>query len=46
MIRVVFDTSVMISALLWEGLPNELLGLVKLGGIRLHTSPKIIQQPK
>jgi putative PIN family toxin of toxin-antitoxin system len=42
MIRVVFDTSVMISALLWEGLPNKLLGLVKLGGIRLHTSFKIL----
>ncbi len=44
MIKVVLDTNVLISALLWEGLPNRLLTLIKQGKIGLHTSAEIVDE--
>ncbi|OIO33673.1 MAG: putative toxin-antitoxin system toxin component, PIN family [Candidatus Hydrogenedentes bacterium CG1_02_42_14] len=42
--KAVLDTNVLISGLLWEGLPNEILALVKQGKIALHSSPEIIDE--
>ena len=42
MIKAVFDTNILVSALLWEGLPNQLLSLVKEGKIEISLSIKMI----
>ena len=44
MIKVVLDTNVLISGLLWEGLPNNLLAMVKQGKLELCTSTEIIEE--
>ena len=44
MIKAVLDTNILISALLWEGLPNQLLILAKEGKIEISLSVKIIDE--
>ena len=42
--RLVLDTNVVVSALLWGGKPLELLALVERGEIRLYTSPPLLAE--
>ncbi|MFC1461843.1 putative toxin-antitoxin system toxin component, PIN family [Verrucomicrobiota bacterium] len=42
--KVVFDTNVVISGLLWQGLPNRLLRLVKHGELELCLSRSIVEE--
>ena len=42
--RVVADTSIMVSALLWSGPPNRLLRAAERGLITLYTSPILIDE--
>ena len=44
MIKVVLDTNVLVSGLLWEGIPNRLLILIKQGKVTLRLSPEIIEE--
>ena len=44
MIKVVLDTNVLVSGLLWEGLPNRILTLIKQGEVILHISPEIVEE--
>ncbi len=43
-IHVVLDTSVWISALLWTGLPNQLLKLIENGKIKAVISPVLVKE--
>lgn len=42
--RVVADTNVLVSALLWSGLPHRLLAIAEAGHLTLYTSPVLIQE--
>jgi uncharacterized protein len=42
--RVVLDTNVVVSALIWGGKPLTLLQLAADGTLVLHTSPELIQE--
>jgi putative PIN family toxin of toxin-antitoxin system len=42
--RLVIDTNVVVSALLWGGKPLDLLALAEQGEIRLYTSPPLIAE--
>ena len=42
--RVVLDTSVWISALLWTGLPNQILKLIENGKIKAIISPVLVKE--
>jgi len=44
MIRVVADTNVFISALMFKGLPGSFLDLGLLGGFMLVTSPALLDE--
>jgi predicted nucleic acid-binding protein len=44
MIRVVADTNVLISALMFGGVPGSFLGLVFLGSFLLVTSPTLFKE--
>jgi putative PIN family toxin of toxin-antitoxin system len=44
MIKVVFDTNVLISGLLWEGIPHDLLNMVKNRELKLYLSIDIIKE--
>jgi len=44
MVKVVLDTNVLISGLLWEGLPNRILTLIKQGEVTLCLSPEIVEE--
>lgn len=43
-VRVVPDTNVFISALLWTGIPHRLLRLAEEGELTLVTTPEIMQE--
>ena len=43
-IRVVPDTNVYISALLWTGIPHRLLGWAEAGELTLVTTPAIMEE--
>jgi hypothetical protein len=43
-VRVVPDTNVYISALLWTGIPHRLLGLAETGELTLVTTPAIMEE--
>jgi uncharacterized protein len=42
--RVVLDTNVIVSGFLWGGVPRELLSLGRIGGIRLLTSLRMLNE--
>ena len=42
--RVVLDTNVWVSALLWLGLPHKLLKLVAVGAIRVSMTPSLVEE--
>ena len=42
--RVVLDTSVWVSALLWTGLPHQLLKLIENGEIKAVISPVLVKE--
>ena len=42
--RVVFDTNVLVAALLWRGVPHQLLQRVRDGDVVLVTSPKLLEE--
>jgi len=42
--RLVLDTNVVVSALLWGGKPLELLAFAEQGDARLHASPPLIDE--
>ena len=42
--RVVLDTNVYISALLWTGIPHRLLRLAEVGDVTLVTTPAIMEE--
>lgn len=42
--RLVADTNVLVSALLWRGLPHRLLIAMEAGRITLYTSPPLIKE--
>ena len=44
MIKVALDTNVLVSGLLWEGIPNRLLTLIKQGKVTLHLSLEIVEE--
>jgi len=43
-VRVVPDTNVYVSALLWAGIPNRLLRLAEEGVLTLVTTPAIMEE--
>lgn len=43
-VRVVLDTSVWVSALLWTGLPHQLLKLIENGEIKAVISPVLVKE--
>ncbi|MSP38238.1 MAG: putative toxin-antitoxin system toxin component, PIN family [Deltaproteobacteria bacterium] len=43
-VRVVLDTNVYVSALLWTGIPHRLLRLAEEGDLALVTSPSILEE--
>jgi len=43
-VRAVFDTNVLVSALLWHGPPHALLEQVRNGSIALITSPALLSE--
>jgi len=43
-VRAVFDTNVLVSALLWHGPPHALLEQVRNGSIALITSPALLAE--
>jgi len=43
-VRVVFDTNVLVAALLWRGVPHQLLQRVRDGDVVLVTSPKLLEE--
>ena len=42
--KVVADTSVVVSALLWPGLPHRILIAAETGAITLYTSPALLDE--
>ena len=42
--RVVADTSVLVSALLWQGVPHRLLTAAEAGRVALYTSPTLLDE--
>jgi putative PIN family toxin of toxin-antitoxin system len=42
--RLVLDTNVVVSALLWEGVPNRLLRVSHSEGILLYTSTPLLKE--
>jgi uncharacterized protein len=42
--RLVLDTNVVVSALLWQGKPGRILALAAQGGIRLYTSRVLVEE--
>jgi len=42
--RLVFDTNVVVSALLWEGKPGQLLAKAESGEIQLYTSRILLDE--
>ena len=42
--RVVADTSTLVSALLWPGVPHRLLTAAEAGRVTLYTSPELIEE--
>ena len=42
--KVVFDTNVIVSGLLWQGLPHKLLKLVKQGKIQFCITPSLLKE--
>jgi len=42
--RLVLDTNVVVSALLWGGLPYQLLRLAAEGEVTLYTSPALVEE--
>ena len=42
--KVVFDTNVIVSGLLWQGLPNKLLKLVKQEKLQFCISPSLLKE--
>ena len=42
--KVALDTTVIISGLLWPGLPNKLLKLAKIGKLQLCTNPALLKE--
>ena len=43
-VRVVPDTNVYVSALLWTGIPHRLLSLAEEGKLTLMTTPAIMEE--
>jgi predicted nucleic acid-binding protein len=43
-VQAVFDTNVLVSALLWRGPPHALLEAVRNGSIALITSPALLAE--
>ena len=43
-VRVVADTNVYVSALLWTGIPHRLLRLAEEGALTLVTTPAIMEE--
>jgi len=43
-VRVVFDTNVLVAALLWRGVPHKLLQRVRDGDVVLVTSPALLEE--
>lgn len=44
--KIVIDTNVLISALLWHGKPNQILKLIEEGKYTLCTTPSLINELK
>ena len=42
--KAALDTNVIISGLLWPGLPNKLLKLAKIGKLQLCTNPALLKE--
>ncbi len=42
--RLVLDTNVVVSALLWGGLPHQLLQMANEGHVALYTSPALVAE--
>lgn len=42
--KVVLDTNVIISGILWPGLPNKVLKLAKIGKLQLCTNPTLLKE--
>ena len=42
--RVVADTSTLVSAFLWRGVPHRLLTAAEAGRVTLYTSPGLIEE--
>jgi uncharacterized protein len=43
-VRIVMDTNVYVSGLLWTGLPHDLLSVAETGHLTLVTTPAIIEE--
>ncbi|MFQ5865370.1 MAG: putative toxin-antitoxin system toxin component, PIN family, partial [bacterium] len=43
-VAVVMDTNVLVSALLWNGIPHEILKLVKVGKVKLFVTIEILNE--
>lgn len=44
MMRLVLDTNVVVSGMLWRGAPRRLLELARTGDIQLFTSPELLSE--
>ena len=44
MMRVVLDTNILVSALIWQGAPRQLLQRGVEAGVRFHTSPVLLKE--
>lgn len=42
--RVVLDTNIVVSALLWNGVPGEVLVLARHESVRIFTSPQLLDE--
>jgi hypothetical protein len=43
-VRIVLDTNVVVSALIWGGTPGTLMQMAIDGGIELYTSPELLDE--
>jgi len=43
-VRLVLDTNVVVSALLWDGVPRRLLRVGRVEGVELYSSPPLIAE--
>jgi putative PIN family toxin of toxin-antitoxin system len=42
--KIVPDTNTVVSGLLWQGAPHDILGLARAGKITLYTSPSLLAE--